>query len=204
MILVSWDAALKNILESSGGPYYNLPMFAYFNLPAKILRLLEANISSREVAAGVCLGMFMGFVPLNGPMAFLLTIFFLFFKLNRLSTLITLPLFKLLYFLGVYRITDAAGGLLLIDAGFLTPFWNVVTGLPVIAYFDLNNTLVTGGLFFSGCLCAPVYFASERGITVLRARYGEKMKDAPFMKIIKKVIPMHKIAALLEKIRGKA
>jgi len=58
------------------------------------------------VARGVCLGLFLGFIPLNGPMALLLFIFFFLFNINRSSTAVTLPLFKLLYVLGASNLAD--------------------------------------------------------------------------------------------------
>ena len=136
-------------------------MFSFVNIPARILSILELNITPAEVAGGVCLGMFLGFIPLNGPMALLLFIFFFLFKINRLTTVITLPIFKLLYVLIVSTLADKLGGYLLINASYLTGFWSFVTGLPIIALLDLNNTLIAGGLVLSGLLCIPVYFISR-------------------------------------------
>lgn len=167
------------------------------------MSFLEANVSSRELAAGVCLGMFMGFVPLNGPMAMVLTIFFLVFKLNRAATILTLPVFKLLYVLGVSRFTDFIGGYLLIDAGYLNYFWRVVTGLPLLAYLDLNNTLVAGGLFLSAVLCFPVYFISEKIAAIIIAKYSAKIKELPFMKWMRKVIKVYTVDSYVEKVKDK-
>ncbi|MFA5363293.1 MAG: DUF2062 domain-containing protein, partial [Candidatus Omnitrophota bacterium] len=132
-------------------------MFSFVNIPARILAILGLNISPAEVAGGVCLGMFLGFIPLNGPMSLLLFVFFFLFKINRFSTVITLPLFKLLYLFGVSSLTERIGGYLLLDADFLTGFWKCATNLPVLALVDLNNTLVSGGLVLSLILCLPVY-----------------------------------------------
>ena len=178
-------------------------MFSFLNFPAKLIRLLEANVSPGEVAAGVCLGMFMGFVPLNGPMAVFLAVFFLVFKLNRISTLVTLPFFKFFYFLGLWRVTDIIGGYLLVDAEYLNYFWRVVTGLPILAYADLNNTLVAGGLVLSAVLCVPVYLLARKGAGVLQAKYAEKMKDTKFMKTVKKFMPFLFLDTLADKVKGK-
>lgn len=136
-------------------------MFSFINIPARILSILELNISPGEVAGGVCLGMFLGFIPLNGPMALMLFILFFLFKINRFSTAITLPLFKLFYIFGVSSLSERIGGYLLVDADFLTGFWQIVTNLPVLALVDLNNTLVAGGLFLSIAICIPVYLSAR-------------------------------------------
>ena len=51
-------------------------MLGLLNIPAKFISIVEGNISPREIALGGCLGAFLDFIPLNGPMAFLLAIFF--------------------------------------------------------------------------------------------------------------------------------
>ncbi len=137
-------------------------MFSFINIPARILAILELNISPAQVAGGVCLGMFLGFIPLNrAPIAILLFLFFFITKINRFSTALTLPLFKLLYLLGVSHLTDKIGGYLLIDASYLVGFWRVVTHLPVLALLDLNNTLVAGGLALSLVLTLPVFLIAR-------------------------------------------
>jgi len=136
-------------------------MFSFINIPARILAILELNISPAQVAGGVCLGMFLGFIPLNGPMALLFFLFFFITKINKFSTALTLPLFKLLYVLGVSHLTDKIGGYLLIDANYLVGFWRAVTHLPVLALLDLNNTLVAGGLALSAALTLPVYLIAR-------------------------------------------
>ena len=98
-------------------------MFSFINIPAKIIGIMEANVSPREIAAGVCLGVFLGLIPLNGPMALVLAIFFFVFRINRISTLLTLPLFKLAYVLGLGNVIDAAGGIILEKTPILKPFW---------------------------------------------------------------------------------
>lgn len=178
-------------------------MFSFINLPAKILRLLEGNISPEEIAAGVCLGMFLGFTPLNGPMAILLLVFFLFFKLNRLSTILVLPLFKLFYIAGVSRLADLLGGIVLIDAGFMAGFWRVITGLPIIAYLDLNNTLVAGGLTLSAILCAPVFMGARKAAVVIRAKYGDKLKNTAFIKWFRKFSAGIRVFDVAAKVKDK-
>jgi uncharacterized protein (TIGR03546 family) len=159
-------------------------MLSFINLPARIIGLLESNVSSREIAAGVCLGLFLGFTPLNGPMAVLLVLFFFIFKLNRVSTLLTLPLFKAAYLMGVSGILEKFGSYLLIDARILTGFWSLATGLPLIAYLDINNTLVAGGLVASTILSIPLYFISKQISAVLKNAYAEKVKHSKIAKAV--------------------
>ncbi|MCK4852188.1 MAG: DUF2062 domain-containing protein [Candidatus Omnitrophica bacterium] len=177
-------------------------MIPFLNLPVKIVKLFDSNASPGEVAAGVCLGMLMGFIPLNGPMAVLLFVCFFLFKINRLATMLVLPVFKLLYILGVYRFTDLLGGILLINTDFLTFFWRLLTHTPVVALLDLNNTLVTGGLALSAVLCFPVYVLSIKGIIVIREKYFYRIKNSKFVQWFKKIPIISKLLAVIGRFRG--
>lgn len=137
-------------------------MFEFINIVKTVMRVLRSRVSSREVAAGVCLALFLGFTPLNGPLALVYYVFFVIVSLSKISTLFALPFFKLLYVLGMARVADAFGSYLLIDLKSLSAFWRWLLGLPLLAYLDLNNTLVLGGSVLSLVLCVPVYFIAKK------------------------------------------
>ncbi|MFH1772126.1 MAG: DUF2062 domain-containing protein [Candidatus Omnitrophota bacterium] len=179
-------------------------MLTLINFPVKIVKLFISNVSSGEIAAGVCLGMFFGLIPLNGPMALLLLILFFIFKINRLAAMLVIPFFKLLYVLGLVGLADILGGYLLIDAGYLTGFWRWFVSLPVIVYLDINNTLVAGGLALSIILCLPVYLVSKKYVTVLRTRYFDKIKNLKLVKWFIKLPLINKIASLSLRAGGSA
>lgn len=159
-------------------------MLGFLNLPAKIVSIIEGNISPREIAFGVCLGAFLGFIPLNGPMALLLAAFFFVFRINRVSTLITLPVFKCAYLLGMYQLADTTGFYILEKAGYLAGFWRWVTHLPVIAYLDMNNTLIAGGIVIATIFSIPIYFITKRSVIFLNVKYSEKVKNSKWAKFI--------------------
>jgi uncharacterized protein (TIGR03546 family) len=144
----------------------------------------------------------MGFTPLNGWMTVILILFFLFFKLNRVSTILTLPIFKLFYMLGLYKIADFFGGLVLIKASFLEGFWRFVTHFPILTYLDLNNTLVSGGLILSAILVVPVFQLSVAGARKMQTVYGKKFKETKFMKWVKNIPIVSRIGAFWGKLRG--
>ncbi|MCB9772379.1 MAG: TIGR03546 family protein [Candidatus Omnitrophica bacterium] len=174
-------------------------MLPIINLPVKIVRLFTSNVSPNEIASGVCLGMFMGFIPLNGPMAvFLLCIFFI-FKINRLAAMLVLPLFKLFYILGISTLTEWFGGVLLIDSTALKPFWSVITHMPILALLDFNNTLVAGGFALSAILCIVIFPFSAKGVIVLRTKYFDKIKNTKFVKWFLKLPIIVKILSLTGK-----
>lgn len=176
-------------------------MLFFLNLPAKIVHLFDSNHSSSEIAAGVCLSMFMGFIPLNGPMAIVLFSCFFIFKINRLAAMLVLPLFKLIYVMGFYHLTDAAGGLVLINADFLSGFWRIVTHLPVLALLELSNTLVAGGLAISFILAAPLFLGSKVFIDFGREKFFSKIKGSKFVSWFKKIPLINQLIPLIARVR---
>jgi uncharacterized protein (TIGR03546 family) len=177
-------------------------MLLFLNLPAKIVEIFDSNYSAGEVAAGVCMGMFMGFLPLNGPFAVILFACFFVFRINRLAAMMVLPVFKLIYFLGFYKLTDMAGGLILIDAGFLAGFWRVVTHFPVLALLELNNTLVAGGIAVCSILTVPLYFMSKRSVEMAREKFFSKIKGSRFVGWFKKLPIINKVLPFIARVRG--
>lgn len=169
-------------------------MASLLNLPARIIRIMEANISPREIALGVCLGMFLGFTPLNGTTALLLALFFFVFRLNRMTTLLTLPVFKALYLFGLSRLADGIGSYFLEKADYLSGFWRLVTNLPVIAYLDINRTTVAGGIILSAILSLPVYFAAKAVSAPLLAKYSEKVRNTALSKWARGIYHVSSIA----------
>ena len=136
-------------------------------------------------------------------MAILLRIFFFVFKVNRISTLLALPLLKICYLAGGSLLADKTGSYLLIDAGYLNGFWSVVTNLPVIAYLDLNNTIVNGGIVLSLILAVPVYFVSKKIASIVREKYFTKLKDSKFAKGVLGLKIVHKAISNIDKVRSK-
>jgi uncharacterized protein (TIGR03546 family) len=177
-------------------------MVPFINLPFRIVRLFTSNVSPSEVAAGVCMGMFVGFIPLNGPMAIMLIICLFTFKINRLSAMLVLPIFKLFYILGVSSLADKLGGFILIDINVLTSVWSFITHLPVLALLDINNTLVAGGLLLSIILSFPIYVVAKKVIVILRTKYFDKIKGSKFVKWFVKAPIIGKIITLAGKAKG--
>ncbi len=178
-------------------------MLSIINIPSRIINFLKSNVSPRETAAGVCLGMFLGFVPLNGPTALFLAVLFFVFKFNRISTLLVLPVFKLFYAAGISNLAEKTGEYLLIDTNNFENFWRGLSGLPIIAYLDINNTITIGGLALSLILIWPVYIIAKRAsIAIFKSKYYEKLKNLKFIAAGKMISPLPEKKAVSVNIKG--
>jgi len=173
-------------------------MLSFIKLPVTILGLLEANTSPREVAFGVCLGLFLGLIPLNGPMAMLLVLFFFVFKINRISTILVLPFIKGAYCAGLVNFTERLGAYLLMDTNSFSRLWGWILGLPVLALLDLNNTLVAGGLITAAALSAPLYFISKITIMAVRRKYSSALQNSKIAKALTSLKLINKVDTAIE------
>lgn len=99
--------------------------------------------------------------------------------------------------------TERIGGYLLLDAHFLTGFWKWVTNLPVLAWVDLNNTLVAGGLALSIILCLPVYLLTKFIYIHFIAPHLNKIQESRFVKRIKSYKFLHRVINQMDVIRSK-
>lgn len=141
-----------------------------------LIRALQSNVSPAEIASGAALALFFGFTPLNHPHAILLVLCFFFFKINRAATLLLLPLVKIVYLLGAVELADRLGGYLLVDLDALRPVWEWATGAPVLAYLDLNYTLVTGGLALAAIASPIVFIAVWQCVLAYRATLKSRVE----------------------------
>jgi uncharacterized protein (TIGR03546 family) len=179
-------------------------MLSFVRIPAQIVSfLLGLQISAAEVAGGVCLAMFMGFVPFNGAMTVFLFILFFFLRINRLSTMLMFPFFKLLYIVAVGHVTGRLGEYLLIKADYLNGFWAGLVNLPIVAYLDMNNTLVAGGIVFSAVLSVPVYLVTKKLYRIYIENYVKRFLALKSVQKFFRYTHVHKIIFALDKIRSK-
>jgi uncharacterized protein (TIGR03546 family) len=142
-----------------------------------LIKALQSNTAVGEVAAGAVLALYAGFTPFKGTHQIFLFLIFFFFKMNKAATLILLPLTKLIYILGLSLLADKIGTYLLMDLTFLHGFWSWVTHAPILAYLNLNNTLVLGGFVIALALSMPVYFLVKKAVAVYHARVGQKVQQ---------------------------
>lgn len=132
---------------------------------------LQSNTSPGQIAAGVVLGLFIGFTPMSGTHLLIFGLLFFFLKIQKGATLLTVPLFKMIYLLGLSKGLDALGYYLLMDVPALTPFWTWAVDAPVVAFLNLNQTLVLGGCALALALSIPVYLGVVIGIRAYRSYF---------------------------------
>jgi hypothetical protein len=76
-------------------------------------------------------------------------------------------------------------------------------GLPVIAYLDMNNTLVAGGIAFSAALSIPVYLVTKKLYRIYIEKYVTRILRLKSVQKFFQYTHVHTIILTLDKIRSK-
>jgi len=151
----------------------------------RFIVVLQSNTAPREIAAGVALSLYFGLTPLNHTHVIFLILALFVFKINRAATLVFLPFFKLIYYLGFIYLADAIGYFLLVRCTFLDYFWTAFVHAPILSYLDVQYTLVLGGMTLAMILTLPVYALATKGVRAYRSGYKEKLDNWQIVKLLK-------------------
>lgn len=140
---------------------------------AKILTILNSEISPRQIAAGFAWGVLIGLLPVNGLLPYCLLILALIVNVNLASLFLAAAVFKIFSY-AIDPVANFLGyGLLTISS--LRGFWTALINTPVLPYTRFNNTLVMGSFLVGLILLVPVYFIIKSFVLNYRSRYREKI-----------------------------
>ena len=150
----------------------------------KLIKILRSNASPGQIAWGFALGTFLGFTPLmslhNLGIVFLIFIM----NVNISAALFGWLLCGLLaFFLDPFFHTIGFG--VLVQIGFLKPFWTAFYNAPIAPLTRFNNTVVMGSFVFSLIAFVPGYFLFRKFVVVYRTSWNEKLQKMKFFQIFK-------------------
>ena len=153
----------------------------FANLLKQVLKILQTDISPNQVAFGAAMGVFLGLVP-GFLMKCVIFVFIMFLSVNVGAAFILSGIFAL-----VGLLTDPVSGkigYMVLNAGFLVPFWTYLYNLPIVAFTKFNNTVVMGNIILSAILFVPVFFSSKKFILYYRKNWREKVAKWRIVKIL--------------------
>ena len=155
---------------------------------AKIISVLNSEISPKQIAAGFAFGAIVGLIPVKGLLFLVLTLVSLILNINLVSMAFAAVLFKIISF-ALDPLANALGFKVLTGFPGLKSFWTELYNMPVIPYTRFNNTIVMGSLLIGILLFIPLYGLAKVGVV----RYRTSVRDK-FMKL--KIVQILKTSAL--------
>lgn len=157
-------------------------MLLLIKFTAKIFSVLNGEVSSRQIAAGVALGAVIGIIPI-GLLPTILLFFAFLVNVNLAMLFVSSAVFKLLAFL-LDPVSNQIGFALLVKMEALQPLWTRLYNTPVVPYTKFNNTIVLGSFVAGLLLFLPFYFLARAGVEAYRSRYRERIRNSRLMKTL--------------------
>lgn len=156
---------------------------------------LNSNRHPGEIAHAVCIGLILGFLPKDNAFWYILTVFFLFMRINRGSLLIFTFLFALLapsfddifHNIGYDILTNEK----------LIPIFAKLLEIPFVAFTKFNNSIVMGAFVISIACYIPLYFISRIFIKYWRAFIAPAVRKTKIITIISKLPLIKKIGDMV-------
>lgn len=157
----------------------------WLKLFRKLFKILNGDISPKQIAGGVAFGAIIGLTPILSLHNLLVLLLVCIIRVNVTSVFFSMAIFKLLALLVDPYLSHQLGYLLLVKAEFLRPFWTFLYNLPVIPLTRFNNTIVLGGLIISLVIFYPNLILVNKGVLAYRSSVQPKLEKIKLFKAIK-------------------
>ena len=158
-------------------------MYLIIRLLQKLVSTLNSDGTPGQVGAGMAIGTVFGLTPLLNLHNLVVMAFVMVFKVSfpavMLGWFIAVPLG-----FALDPLFDALG-LRMLDTLTLVPLWTAVTNAPVIALFNLNNSVVLGSLVCWVVAVTPLYFVMRFGVVKYRETVYARLQKMKLFKAVR-------------------
>ena len=149
-------------------------MLALLKLLQSLVRTLHSEGTPTQIGAGIALGAALGLTPLLSLHNLFILAALALLNVSFAAGLLGLTLFAPIGFL-LDPVFDRVGTVLLLRAESLHPLWEFTDATPVVAWFNLNNTVILGSIVGWLALFVPVYLLARLGVLRYRATIGQRV-----------------------------
>lgn len=164
----------------------------------KIINLLKAinsNSHPGEIAHAVCLAAIIGFMPKNNALWYILTVLFLFMRINKGAFILLSVVFSCCATFADPLLDNIGYQILTIPA--LEPFFSTFLNIPFMAFTKINYTIVMGALVSALVIYIPLYWLMRGFIKLWRATLAPALRKTKFIKFLSKVPLIQKASGVL-------
>ena len=146
------------------------------------LRLLNSDTGTEQLAAGLTMGLFLGFSPFLSLQTLLFIFVLFFFRIQIGAAFLGAFFFKFVAFLAD-PLADVLGRAVL-EAEALRSLWVTLYNMPIIPMTRFNNSIVMGSFLAALVLCVPTYFMFKVLVLKYRATVVARIKETKIWKAI--------------------
>jgi uncharacterized protein (TIGR03546 family) len=146
-----------------------------------LIRLLNSDTGTNQIAAGVACGLILGFAPWLSLQALLVFICLFLFRIQIGAALTSAFFFAMVAWL--FDPLSHQIGATILEMEALRPTFTAMYNMPLVPLTRFYNSVVMGAGVISLLLALPVFFASRRLIVAYRVKVVERFKSSPFWKL---------------------
>jgi uncharacterized protein (TIGR03546 family) len=146
-----------------------------------LLRLLNSDTGTNQIAAGVACGLILGFAPMLSLQGLLVFLCMFLFRIQIGAALASATLFSVVAWL--FDPVSHALGAAILEMESLQPLFTTLYNLPLVPLTRFYNSVVMGGGVLSLLLAPLVFFGSKLLIALYRVRVVARFKSSPFWKL---------------------
>lgn len=159
-------------------------MLTLLKLLQSLVKTLHSEGTPVQIAAGIALGAALGLTPLMSLHNVFVVAALALLNVSFAAGLLGLAVFTPVGFI-LDPLFDRVGNGLLLGVESLRPLWIFADSTPIVAYFNLNNTVVVGSIVSWLLLAIPIFLLARVGVIRYRATWGERVEQSRAMKAIK-------------------
>lgn len=144
------------------------------------LKLLNSDTGTQQLAAGLSLGLILGFAPFLSIQTFIVLAIIFIFRVQIGAAFLAAFFFKFVAFLFDQPAHHLGKALLEMEA--LRPLFTTMYNIPLVPMTRFNNTIVMGSMVVSILLLPFAYFGFQILILKYRATVVARFKGTKFWK----------------------
>jgi uncharacterized protein (TIGR03546 family) len=148
-----------------------------------LLKLLNSDTGSNQIAAGIAFGLILGFSPLLSLQALIILICLLIFRVQIGAAFISAFFFAFVAYL--FDPICNAIGIAVLESESLKPIFTQLYNMPIIPFTRFYNSLVMGSGVLAVILTPFVFFSAKIAIHKYRVTIVARFQHSKFWKIVK-------------------
>ncbi|MBI4809445.1 MAG: TIGR03546 family protein [Nitrosomonadales bacterium] len=146
-----------------------------------LVRLLNSDTGTNQIAAGVACGLVLGFAPMLSLQALLVFVCMFLFRIQIGAALTSAFFFALVAW--VFDPVSHRVGSAILETEALQPLFTTLYNMPLVPLTRFYNSVVMGAGVISVLLALPVFLGSKRLIVAYRVKVVARFKSSPFWKL---------------------
>ncbi len=164
-----------------------------------LIKLLNSDTGTNQIAAGFACGLILGFAPLLSLQGLLVLVCIFLFRIQIGAALLSAAFFAVIAWL-LDPLSDAVGSAIL-EADALRPVFTTLYNMPLIPLTRFYNSITMGAGVVSLLLAPLVFWGSKKLILVYRTKVVERFRNSQWWKLWSGTV-LFKWYVNYEKLRG--